>query len=415
MNPRYWQLRLETTAATLLQAMGRRFPALDFYRFQCQVHPRTWGRHESILRWALSQPTPQPRQFLEADRPDDSPLIRQTRQLLRETWRQFHDKWKSQPGPRVAVHLPPAHLSPGGFSLFSNLISGLEFIGISTAPIPWDAAPGLERWLDEFQPTVLLTSDHPDYLDRLDWPAIERHRRRTGMQLGLTAADDDPALEQSRIDWARRHELSFYYSFRCPEYVQRHYQAAQAAGFAVHDVEFGANPLIYLPLAGVERDLPYVFLASANRDKWDRYFRYLPPLVSKYPGLIDGPGWRCVKHWSARPQHAALYARARVAINLHIDVSIDSESELNERTYILAACGAPQLIDLPRLLFKRFSEGCFFVADQPRDYLPQFERMLADPAESQRRALQAQREVYARHTVFHRADHLVRQIMAASR
>jgi spore maturation protein CgeB len=97
-------------------------------------------------------------------------------------------------------------------------------------------------------------------------------------------------------------------------------------------------------------------------------------------------------------------ARAKVALNLHIQNQIDWPSELNERTYNLAACGVPQLIDAPKLLFKRFQPDSFFVASSPAEYQKYFRFALNDPKEGQRRALQAQREVFEKHTIFHRAE-----------
>ncbi len=120
--------------------------------------------------------------------------------------------------------------------------------------------------------------------------------------------------------------------------------------------------------------------------------------------MIDGPGWAGVKQWAPPPTHRFLYARAKVGINLHIQDSLDWPSELNERTYILAACGVPQLVDDAKLLSQRFSDDSMFVARTPREYNELFNEILANPELAQQRALKAQREVFKRHTTFQRAE-----------
>ncbi len=108
---------------------------------------------------------------------------------------------------------------------------------------------------------------------------------------------------------------------------------------------------------------------------------------------------------------AIISAKTKVGLNLHLDYQINTINQLNERTYMLAACGVPQLVDNPAILSEHFSEGCFFVANNPKEYALLFEQILTDPQEAQKRALKAQREVFANHTTFHRMDSFVRELL----
>ena len=105
-----------------------------------------------------------------------------------------------------------------------------------------------------------------------------------------------------------------------------------------------------------------------------------------------------------------ILARAQVGINLHLEEQIDWACELNERTYVLAACGVPQLVDNPKLLSQRFSSSAFFVATNPKEYMELFQYLINNPNVAAERSQVALREVYERHTTFHRAEGLVLQI-----
>ena len=110
------------------------------------------------------------------------------------------------------------------------------------------------------------------------------------------------------------------------------------------------------------RDLDYVFLASINPAKWSRYFSYLTDIFINRYGYIDGPGWEFGWSGSIDPlRDLFLYARAKVGLNLHLKEQIEWPCELNERTYMLATCGVPQLMDNPALLPKKGSIPTVFL------------------------------------------------------
>jgi hypothetical protein len=287
------------------------------------------------------------------------------------------------------------------------MTQALGFIGIPVKSLGWNE--GIEKYLDEFKPTVFMTSDHEIYLSRIEWKAVEKYRNSNILRIGLTASIEEygntPLKE--RLLWAQEHGIDFYYSFRCPEYLQQRaeYKPFLENRHNIFSIEFGANPLIHYPVPGFKRDLNYVFLASINSDKWQRYFLYLTEIFSKYPGFLDGPGWSLISRMTSNlNKDRYLYARAKAGLNLHLDNQIKWASELNERTYMLAACGVPQLTDNPLLLSDRFDEEGFFVANSPDEYKALFDFILNNPHEANRKALIAQKEVFANHTWFHRAE-----------
>lgn len=393
-------------------------PFYSFLKFQCAIHRDTLGRYDEIVEWtekAVKQVSAFESQKNYADSTD--PVVRQGIELRNKAMQKFKGSLSHLKGLRLLVHVPPFLESPGGASLFGNIVSTLKFLGVEVRELAW--GDRTEDVLNAFQPTVLMTSDASSYLSQISWEAISQFRKKSNLHVGLTASLQEYGNSPlpGRLEWAKDHGVDFYYSFRSPEYVKQRYQPFFEAGYNVFTLEFGANPLLHYPVPGIARDLPFVFLASSNRDKWNRYFEYLPELLKKHPGFVDGPGWFFSKRWKTLGQterdfteHRFLYARAKVGINLHIDDSILWPSELNERTYALAACGTPQLVDDAMLIGRYFSKDAFFVAKNPKQYLELFERMLQDPKECERRALQAQQEVFERHTTFQRAESFINSI-----
>lgn len=376
--------------------------------FERKVHPATWRNHASILDWAMNYDKSNVDINL-----NESAIIQRGRELRSDALTHFKNKYQSLHGIRILIHVPSKVKSPGGYSLFTNLMESIEYLGVPCEKLEWGESIG--KKLSQFKPTIFLSSDNEIYISRIDWSAIQRYRNSYGaLKVGLTASIEaygNTPLEQ-RLNWAKNQRINFYYSFRSQEYIKsrEEYKPFFKHGYKLFSIEFGANPLHYYPVDRIERDISYVFLASSNPDKQERYAAWLTPIVERNAGFLDGPGWTRLKHCAPKSVHSYLYARAKIGINLHIDDSIDWASELNERTYILAACGVPQLIDNPKLLLDRFSEGAMFCASSPTEYKEMFEEIMASPSEADKRTMLALEQVYKRHTTFHRAEEFINQI-----
>lgn len=385
-----------------------------FRRFENKINHGTKERHDRLLHWA--EDSAKNAAVLESpERYEQSsdPVVRQGYRLAGDVRRSFAGRSRHLKSLRVLVHIPSAKISPGGYSLFSNLVQSLDFIGIPVIRFEWDES--INSILKDFQPTIFISSDAEQYISRIDWNALLDYKKTNPLKIGLTASLEEYGNTPlaGRLTWAREKRIDFYYSFRSPKYLRerKEYQPFFDSGYKIISVEFGANPLLYYPVPSMERDIDFVFLASTNNDKRERYYKYLTRIFIERSGFIDGPGWRHAANWSAPPTHRFLYARSRVGINLHINDSIDWPSELNERTYILAACGVPQLVDAAKLLPHRFSKDSLFVAHSPEEYYILFNQILRDTEGASQKALQAQKEVFERHTTFHRAEQFASELM----
>lgn len=386
----------------------RLFDLFKFINFENSINATTWKRHSEILAKSIDMAE----NFNEIE--PDSPITTLGKELRDNLLKEFKNKYEHLDIVRILIHVPSKKTSPGGYSVFSNLAESLKYIGIETELLDWEE--DIDSKLTNFKPTVFMTSNNTAYLNRINWDCIREYRINNSLRIGLTASVDDFRSQDPniRLNWLKSNSIDFFYGFRSPEYFRERpdYKVITNVGYHIFSLEFGANPLLYYPVAGINKDLDYVFLASSNSDKRKRYLLWLPKVFKNFSGFIDGPGWHKIEKWSPQKSHKYIYARAKVGINLHIDDSINWASELNERTYILAACGVPQLIDNAKLLPLRFSERAMFIAHSPKEYAEKFEYILEHPEEAEKRALNALREVYDKHTTFHRAEFLVKYLVS---
>lgn len=418
-----WVIKLARSVYRVFRRIAKktlvRMGLLDdspFARLEKNINKETWRKHEEVLRWAdrlVNQSGSGLGQDYSFHANDE---LWQKALLLRENClEQFKNKFKDNSSLRVLVHVPSAIDSPGGSSLFNNLVEALNYIGVDASVLPWQHE-NLSEILDRIRPTVFLTSDHESYLTRVDWPAVARYQNTNVLKVGLTASLEEYGNSplDSRLSWAAKSSVDFYYSFRAQEYLREReaYRPFFDHGYHIHSVEFGANVLRYYPVPNIEKDLDYVFLGSSNPDKWPRYSSFFGNILKERVGFINGPGWQNIKEFRLDPDRDRfIYARAKVGLNLHLDEQIKWANELNERTYMLAACGVPQLIDRPKLLPERFRLDGMFVADSAKEYEDQFDYALNHPHEAQKRALIAMEDVYAQHTTFHRAEQFAKALL----
>lgn len=345
----------------------------------------------------------------EACMASPDPLVKQGWALKKEVERHFKGLHTGKTGERILVHVPSPDFSPAGYSLLTNLAESLAFVGVVTRVLGWEG--DTKQTLEEFQPTVLLSGDHESYLTRIDWRAIAQYKATKRLRVGLTASleEYDNTPLKGRLDWARLHGVDFFYTFRDEAYVRERaaYMPFFDAGYKMLFLPFGANILHYYPVAGFKRDIDFVLMATRKSE----HATYLKEIARSHAGFIDGPGWRHVLNFRFnRARDRYIYARAKVGLNVHLPEQIEWACEVNERTYQLAACGVPQLVDHPKLIDKLFSPDALFVADTPMQYTRLFHDIMGQPELARHRALLAQKEVFARHTTYHRADSFVVQL-----
>jgi hypothetical protein len=385
--------------------------SFEKHQFNWLFNPVTLREHDEVLAQAeIALKNRPPHEEMDICLSSPDPLVHQGAQLRLDLEILFRNCMAGVTDERVLIQVPDALFSPAGYSLFSNLMESLNYIGISAQALGW--GENSQQALEQFKPTVLLSSDNHEYLNRIDWHAIKKYRASSRLRIGLSAAleeyESTPLLP--RLAWAKEHRIDFFFSYRDRDYVKsrKEYQPFFDAGFQILYIPFGANVLHYFPIAGFERDLDYVLMASRKRE----HILYLKKIARQYSGFLDGPGWNQVKKFQfSRERDRYIYARAKVGLNVHLPEQIDWACELNERTYQLAACGVPQLIDHPKLLNNIFGPRSFFIADSPAHYFELFQELMNSPQLGLEKAIHAQKEVFSSHTTFHRAKSFIDQLI----
>jgi hypothetical protein len=405
---------LNSVAARIARSQSKLKRSWARIQFDHSINSRTIKNHDKIIieaELALKNKEIHESANAYAESPDL--LVRQGHALKMQVEQKFRDMYAGKSNERILIHVPDPAYSPAGYSLFTNLAECLDFIGVPTHILGWE--DNTKDAFDKFNPTILLTSDHASYLERIDWEAIRIYRVTNHLKIGLTAslAEYDNTPLDERLGWAKKQEIDFYYSFRDETYVseREEYKPFFDAGYKILYLPFGANILHYYPVAGFNRDIDFVLIASKKRE----HTIFMKEIVKLHYGFIDGPGWKHAPNFQFnRDRDRYIYARAKVGLNVHLPEQIDWACEVNERTYQLAACGVPQVIDHPKLLDKLFSKDALFIAEKPKQYTEYVETIINEPVIGQERALIAQKEVFDKHTTFHRADSFMQQLNACA-
>jgi spore maturation protein CgeB len=151
----------------------------------------------------------------------------------------------------------------------------------------------------------------------------------------------------------------------------------------------------------------YIFLGSSNYDKIERYNLFFASVVKKFNGLIAGPGWDWSKNYVySFLRDREIYSFSKVAINLHLETQIKLKRQLNERAYIIAAFGIPQVTDNAAIIPSEFPR-IGLIANSSFEFNDSIRMILNDKKLGYQLSMNAIEDVYKYHTTFHRCLKLV--------
>ena len=325
-----------------------------------------------------------------------------SRNLRQNTLSTYKDRFKDI-HLKIMIHTPD-EFSMGGQSVFENWVEGLNYMGVKTISLPWNQPQN--NVIKFFKPDLILTSDHPKYLNQIDWDFIKYFRMEHECLFVLTASheEDGNTPNRIRLEEAKKHDVDFFVSFQNEQHLSNNYHEWKDFGYNILSIPFSGNPITYYYPGTLNQKYDFSFLGSTNPDKAYRYFKYFSRILQLYKGIIIGPGWKFNKETTLKKNlHSNFYHSANIALNLHIPSQIDNNTELNERTYSIACCGVFQLIDNPKSLLSLFEDpNKIASASSPKEYIELFEYFLNNPQKKTSYILYALEQVYSKHTIFHR-------------
>lgn len=255
------------------------------------------------------------------------------------------------------IQLPETSFSMGGHSWFYSLGMSLKHQGLEVDFF----------WGDNYQfnfnnqvENIIISSYNQLYLDSLNQSYIIDASNYFRIRVGFTFPnhENNQHLISNFINKFTKFSNIFFYTFYDLEYFNNSnfINTLNFYNIPLYSLPFAANPIYHFPAPFIQDKFDYIFLGSSNYEKVDRYYSYFYPIINNFKGYIGGPGWDWEKDFIYNPKRDKyMYASAKVALNLHIVSQIQHATELNERTYILSACGQTQIIDNAALLSKMFN------------------------------------------------------------
>jgi len=260
----------------------------------------------------------------------------------------------------------------------------LTFMGIRCDILNWDENTRLK--LESFRPTTFITVRDPAYLGVLDNNSVAQYKRSHGLKVGHILAGQE-------LDAA------------CDFYITWHLDPSRDSRFENLD-----HPLVSLPFA----INPLQHYMRPSNEMWDFFFvgtnshlktettnDYLAPILDDFQGILAGANWPIGMGELSVSQAAQMYGFAKVCPNFHLPWQYDSFDELNERTYIIPACGGFELVDNPAAMREMFAFDEMAVARSPQEYHEMFRHFLNHPDERLPYVRKGMARVYSEYTLFH--------------
>lgn len=331
------------------------------------------------------------------------------RELREAVLRDYRERYRSKPY-RILFQVPPSGL---GVVWFEDLMQVLMFAGIKCASVQWGDPHFRETW-EAFGPNVFISLDIANVLRSLDHEFINRYKRSRGCLRLFTPVNKShfpnpgmSAEDRWRLDLALRGlSVDAYFCMFIQEYFTQFWHEWADAGFQYLSLPHGCNPIYQYPREG-PRDLDYFMATSYGPERVELTYQYLGPIFKKHHGMWAGPGWGFGLGPVDRTQLPGLYARAKIVPNPLARFLIRYPSEITERAFSAAACGAFQITDWTPVTGKFYSPDELITVHGSEEFLDRFSYFVSRPEERDRIVKRALRRVFQEHTYFHRVDRLV--------
>jgi len=307
-------------------------------------------------------------------------LMKENHSLRDHAFQQFENCYHRS-GQRVLLHRP----DNGAIKyLFDSWAETLNIMGLQTLFLNWDE--NSSEKFQSFQPTVFITVGDPAYIDKLELDFIADYQQQHDLKIGhVTNLQDSYDL--------------------CDFLITFHLDPARDIRFdslakPLVSVPFGINPNQHY-MRPARQVWDFFFVGTNSQLKIEQSNRYLLPIVDSYRGILAGLGWNRGSGEISVSDSALLYNFAKVLPNFHLESQYERFDEVNERTFIIPACGGFELVDNPAAIKELFDVNEMSVANSPQEYKEMFEHFLNNPNERLPYIQNGMSKVWSKYTLFH--------------
>lgn len=303
------------------------------------------------------------------------------KKLRYDTLKKFYKKYKGM-NKTIAIQIPE-----NGAMLYNllSLCDCLRFMGINAWAIMDDVIINLK----DLNPDVFITCANPSFTDKVDIEELKK--LKDNVQIGVFG-DDNPKEEFLEI----------------ANFIIAQDNRKKTEDVCMYDLYF--SPLNFYNMS-VKKVVDFFHAGQPSFNKQDRFDKYIKPIADKNKGIFAGMLWENSVGVLSQKQTNIFYNLAQVNPNLHMQSQIENPTDLNERTYIIAATGNIQLIDNPALLKPKYG-NLFkdFSFSTPEDYIEAFYYYLDEKhaEEKEEQVIKIMEKTWKNYTMFHVVDELMR-------
>ncbi len=321
--------------------------------------------------------------------PNRQSLLEENHRLRNKLMEKYHNRYHDTE-TRILLHRP----GNGALKyLMDSWQAVLTYMGIPATVLNW--GKNTKTVCETFRPTVFITVADPAYIEQLDYDYLKRCRQESGLQIG--------------------HISTFEHRYEpCDFLITFHLDPQRDPAMARTDLPllslpFAVNPLIHYMRPGVDV-WDYFFVGTNSPFKAEETRQYLLPILQKQRGILAGTNWGYGIGELTVDEAALFYNFARIYPNYHVHRQMEEFNEINERTYIIPACGGFELVDNPVAMKELFAEDEMAVASSPAEYHEMFAHFLRHPEERLPYIRNGMRRVYREYTLFHVLERLVHHL-----
>ena len=241
---------------------------------------------------------------------------------------------------------------------------------------------------------------------------------RIPFRIGLpSSATISGGEEQQELKLIERVKYSKIFNYFCSPFndngIERLLYRWVSAQIPILSIPYGFNPLIHYPVVPLkELEKPFFFVGSNSRLKQKDTEEYLVPILKRFEGSLFGTGWGNKVFEYPMENVREQYASAKISLNYHLNLQKKVNCEVNERTFIICACGGFQLVDNPKALYALYNDNELAIAKEPIEYKDMFEYYLGEELLRNEIAYNGMLRTYrSKYSLFSHLEKMIKQII----